>query len=202
MGNMSFESFGVTLSMKMIILGAIHIVKRKGKKMDKKTKGILDGLKTAMEAEITGHAFYKNAAKTTKDSRGKMTFSQMAEEEMSHFNYLKHQYQSVLEKGDYDLSKKMLKHRRKHANSPIFSKEIRKRLKNKHFEVSALSIGMKLEMDAITFYQSCAKKAQGIEVKNFYNELVEWERDHYKAFGRELEMLKEEYFLANNFVPM
>ena len=170
--------------------------------MDKKTKRILDGLKTAMEAEITGHEFYKNAAKTTRDSKGKMAFSRMAEEEMGHFNYLKHQYHSLLEKGDYDLSKKMLKHRRKHSNSPIFSKEVRRRLKNKHFEVSALTIGMKLEMDAIKFYQSCAKKAQSEEVTKFYNELVEWEKDHYQAFKQELEMLKEEYFLANNFVPM
>jgi hypothetical protein len=39
-------------------------------------------------------------------------------------------------------------------------------------------------------------------VKQFYNELAEWEEDHYAAFERQLGMLKEEYFTANNFVPM
>ena len=72
--------------------------------MDKNTEEILKGLKTAIEAELAGHEFYKNAAKTTSDTAGKETFSRMAEEELEHFNYLRHQYQSVLEKGDYDFS--------------------------------------------------------------------------------------------------
>jgi len=82
--------------------------------MDKKTEGILKGLKTAIEAELTGHEFYKNAAKTTSDPMGKETFSRMAEEEIGHFNYLRHQYESVLKKGAYDFSKKLLK--KKHQN--------------------------------------------------------------------------------------
>jgi len=32
--------------------------------------------------------------------------------------------------------------------------------------------------------------------------LKEWERDHYEALNSQLEALKEEYFPANNFVPM
>ena len=133
---------------------------------------------------------------------GKETFTRMAEEEMGHFNYLRHQYKSVLEKGDYDLSKKLLKKEYKHAENPIFSDEIKNRIKDSHFEVSALTIGMKLELDAVNFYRSCAQKAQSEEVKQFYNELAEWEQDHYRAFEGALIMLKEDYFQANNFVPM
>ena len=72
----------------------------KEREMDNKTEEFLQGLKTAIEAELTGHQFYKNAAKNTDDPMGKETFSQMAEEEMAHFNYLRHQYRSVMEKGD------------------------------------------------------------------------------------------------------
>jgi len=68
--------------------------------------------------------------------------------------------------------------------------------------VSALTIGMKLELDAVNYYTSCAKKAQEEEVKQFYKELAAWEQDHYLAFEKALEMLKEDYFQANNFVPM
>jgi rubrerythrin len=170
--------------------------------MDKQTEEILAGLKTAMEAELTGHQFYKNAAKSTSDPMGKETFSRMAEEEIGHFQYLRHQYQSVLEKGDYDLSRKLDKKDHKHAGSPIFSEEIKNRIKESHFEVSALSIGMKLELDAMNFYRSCAQKAQNEEVKQFFNDLADWETDHYRAFEQQLEMLKEEYFEANNFIPM
>jgi rubrerythrin len=170
--------------------------------MNKKTEEILQGLKAAIEAELTGHEFYKNAAITTSDAVGKETFSRMAEEEIGHFNYLRYQYRSVFEKGEYDFTKKLLKKDHKHAESPIFSDEIKRRIKDSHFEVSALTIGMKLELDAMRFYRACAEKADNEDVKKFYTELADWEKDHYHAFEQQLDMLKEDYFQANNFVPM
>ena len=167
-----------------------------------KNEEVLKGLKTAMEAELTGHTFYKNASETIADPMGRETFAAMAAEEMEHFNYLRHQYESVLEKGGYDFTKKLRKKDVTHANSPIFSDDLRGRIKDAHFEVSALTIGTKLELDAIRFYGECAKNAEDEEARTFYNELVEWEKDHYEAFNRQLEALKEEYFQANNFVPM
>ena len=104
--------------------------------MDKSTEEILEGLKTAMEAELTGHAFYKNAAENTDDPMGKETFTRMSEEEQSHFNYLRHQYKSVLEKGAFDFGEK-LEPKHKHAEHPIFSDAIKNRIKESHFEVSA-----------------------------------------------------------------
>ena len=62
---------------------------------------ILKGLRTAMEAEIFGHNFYTNASQNTTDSLGRETLARMAEEELGHFNYLRTQYKSVMEKGDY-----------------------------------------------------------------------------------------------------
>jgi rubrerythrin len=170
--------------------------------MNSKTQEILEGLKTAIEAEATGYTFYKNAAATTSDPKGKEAFAHMAEEEMNHLNYLKLQYQSVLEKGDYDFSTHLAKKKRQHADSPIFSDEIRDRIKDAHFEVSALTIGMKLELDAMKYYRSCAKKAHSEDAKRFFNELADWEEDHYLAFEHQLNHLKDEYFIANNFVPM
>jgi rubrerythrin len=176
--------------------------RKKELRMDRSRKRILQGLKIAIEAELTGHEFYKNAAKGTKDPKGKQTFSKMAQEEMGHFHYLRHQYRSVLETGGYDLSKKLEKRSGRRALGPIFSREIKSRIKSSHFEVSALSIGMKLEQDAMRFYRSCAEKAPSADVKVFYNELADWEEGHYQAFKNQLEMLKEEYFQANNFIPM
>ena len=170
--------------------------------MNKQTQKVLDGLKIALEAELTGHQFYKAASKNTKDPKGKETFSRMADEEMGHFNSLRHQYQSILKTGKYDFTKKLLIRRKKGGSSPIFSKEIRNRIKTSHFEVSALTIGMKLEMEAAGFYRTCAAKATTPAAKKFYRELAEWEQGHYDSFKNELDLLKEEYFAANHFVPM
>jgi len=174
---------------------------RKDWTMNKKQKDILEGLKTAMEAELTGHQFYKAAAKSTKDPKGKAAFLKMAEEEMGHFNDLRKQYQSVLDTGDYDFVQKLAKGGAKRSSGPIFSKEIKKRIKNSHFEVSALNIGMKLELDAMNYYRDCAKKATRADAKAFYNNLADWEQGHYRAFKNQLDVLKDEYFTANHFVP-
>ncbi|MCJ7595662.1 MAG: ferritin family protein [Desulfobacterales bacterium] len=170
--------------------------------MKKEKNEILEALKTAIEAELTGHEFYKNAAGNTTDPMGKKTFSRMAEEEMGHFNYLRHQYKAVMETGDYDFSKKLAKGDWAHADNPIFSEELKARIKDSHFEVSALTIGMKLEMDAVKYYRACAQETKNPEAKQLYGTLADWEQDHYLAFKRELENLKEEYFQANNFIPM
>lgn len=163
---------------------------------------ILDGLKTAMEAELTGHNFYKNAAESISDPKGKDALLRMANEEMEHFKYLRHQYKSVLESGDYDFARKFVKLNREQEENPVFSQGIKDRVKECHLEVSVLTIGMKLELDAINYYRSCAEKAETIEAKQFYQELADWETIHFEALEWELNELKEEYWQANEFIPM
>jgi rubrerythrin len=170
--------------------------------MDKGNEETLRALKTAIEAELTGHEFYKNAARSTDDPNGKEAFGRMAAEEMKHFEYLRHQYRAVLEQGGYDFSKSLVREPHEHGVSPIFSEAIRGRIKDSHFEVSALTIGMKLEFDAVKFYESCAQKAEDERARQLYLELADWERGHYEAFEQELEALKEDYFEANQFFPM
>ncbi len=165
-------------------------------------KEILDGLKTAMEAELTGFNFYKMAADNVTDAGAKTALSRMAQEEMGHFKYLRHQYKAVLEKGNYDFAKAFIKKSEDEDESPIFSEAIKKRIKESHYEISVLTIGMKLEMEAMIFYRSCAEKAGSPEAKAFYNGLADWEQQHYKAFESALSSLKEEYWTSNDFVPM
>ncbi len=170
--------------------------------MSAQNQEILSGLKTAMEAELTGHEFYKNAAKNVSDARAREVLSEMADEELAHFKYLRHQYQAVLDQGGYDFSKKLAKKDHAPATDPIFSDAIKGRLKDAHYEISVLTVGMKLELDAIRFYQSCAEKAESNEARQFYQGLASWEKGHYDAFESAIQMLKEEYWQANAFVPM
>ena len=163
---------------------------------------VLKALKTAIEAEFIGHHFYKNAAQNVSDPRAKEAFESLAQEEIGHFNYLRKQYKSVLEKGDYDFSESIERSGSHSAESPIFSQEIKNRIKDAHFEVSVLTIAMKLEQDAVAFYKGMAEKAENEEARALYEQLAQWEQGHYDAFARELEALKEDYWTANSFVPM
>ena len=163
---------------------------------------ILAALKTAMEAEMTGHHFYNNAAATTEDAQGKETFTRLANEELLHFNYLKKQYASVLQTGGFDFSTPLAMADNPEISGPIFSQHLKDRLQQSHFEISALSVGMQLELNAVNFYRQCAEESDNTEVKAFFNQLVKWEQGHYDGFSQELNNLKEEYWQANNFVPM
>ncbi|MEA3347463.1 MAG: ferritin family protein [Pseudomonadota bacterium] len=163
---------------------------------------ILAALKTAMEAEMTGHYFYSNAAATTKDPQGKETFKRLAEEELLHFNYLKKQYGSILETGNFNFSAPLAADPNAGVSGPIFSSQLKARIKQSHFEISALSVGMQLELNAVNFYRQCAEESDNPEVKAFFNQLVKWEQGHYDGFAQELDILKEDYWQANNFVPM
>lgn len=163
---------------------------------------VLVALQTAMEAEMTGHHFYNNAAATTTDPQGKETFKRLAEEELLHFNYLKKQYGSVLETGNFNFSTPLAENFDAEISGPIFSPQLKARIKQSHFEVSALSVGMQLELNAVNFYRQCAEESDNAEVKAFFNHLVKWEQGHYDGFAQELSLLKEDYWQANNFVPM
>jgi rubrerythrin len=169
--------------------------------MSDKNEEILNGLKTAMEAELTGYNFYRNAAQNVSDPKGKETLYQMAEEEVNHFNYLRHQYQSVIERGKYDFSKAFIKKDPEDVVNPIFSDAIKERIKDCHYEMSVLSIGMKLELEAFQYYHSCAQKALTEEARKFFEELVVWEKGHYRSFAEQMENLKEAYWEANKFIP-
>ena len=163
---------------------------------------ILAALKTAMEAEMTGHHFYKNAAATTADPQGKETFKRLAKEELLHFNYLKKQYGSILETGDFNFTTPLAAGPGADISGPIFSPQLKARIKQSHFEISALSLGMQLELNAVNFYRQCAEESDNPEVKAFFNHLVKWEQGHYDGFAQELDTLKEDYWQANHFVPM
>jgi rubrerythrin len=163
---------------------------------------VLAALQTAMEAEMTGRHFYNNAAATTEDPQGKETFKRLAEEELLHFNYLKKQYGSVLETGNFNFSTPLAENFNTDVSGPIFSQQLKARIKQSHFEISALSVGMQLELNAVNFYRKCAEESDNAEVKAFFNHLVKWEQGHYDGFAQELSILKEDYWQANNFVPM
>lgn len=162
---------------------------------------LLAALKKALEAEMTGHQFYLHAAEATDDPQGKATFTRMAREELEHFHTLKSQYAAVQDNGHMDKVRVLLDVPDPESTSPIFSPQFRERVGQQHFEMSALSVGMQLELNAIKHYQQCVDESEDDDVKTFFSQLVEWEQGHYDGFAEELEQLREDYWRENDFLP-
>ena len=159
------------------------------------------GLQAAMRAEHQGYHFYTMAMKTTEDEKGRDIFSQLAEEEKEHLAFLRKQYKSIVETGLPNTTVDLGKPLDLSGASPIFSDRIRARLGSAHFEMTALSVGIQLELDAVRVYTRFADDAAVPAVEKFYRELAEWERGHYKALLAQEESLKEDYWSGNGFAP-
>jgi len=166
--------------------------------MDEAMKQMIDGLKEAMQAERTGHTFYAMAAMNTQDPTGKEVFEQLAREEMEHFTFLASHYRSMLDKGAPS-DAKLTSLPAVSADSPIFSPGLRERIKDAHFEMSAISIAVQLELNAIKHYREQAQKATIPQVRKLFEDLAAWETTHYEAFSRQQQALQEDYWHAAGF---
>lgn len=165
------------------------------------SKRLLNGLKKAIEFELSGHYFYLMAADSMKDSKGKKLFKKLAEEELAHKKFLEYNYNAILKTGKPDSKAKLGKGIDLSGDNPLFSDGLRKRIKDAHFEMTAVSIAINLELNSIKHYKAEAKAATEPAVKKFYEELVKWETGHYDALVRQDETVKKEYWDEYHFAP-
>lgn len=169
--------------------------------MDEAIRKITDGLQDAMRTETDGHHFYSLAAGKVEDEKGREVFETLAREELDHLAFLKRQYESFLQTGRPDPQASLGTRASLDGDNPIFSDKLRARIGEAHFEMSALSIGIQLELNAERNYRARSEQAHDPQVEAFYRELADWEAGHYRALLRQQESLKEDYWAAGGFAP-
>ena len=157
-------------------------------------------LRQAMQVENDGYRFFQMAAATTNDPRGREAFRAMALEEREHLRYLRRHYDAVLKTGK--LAADVAIGRFEEAGDAIFSPGLRERAGQAHFEMSALSIGVQLELRAVRFYRARADEAESDSERELFAELAEWESTHYHALLAQQEALKEDFWADGGFSPL
>jgi rubrerythrin len=163
---------------------------------------IEQGLLAAVRAEHEGFHFYSMAAESTKDEKGREIFLKLADDERRHVEFLKAQYDSIKKTGRPNLDVSLGAKTEYGGTSPIFSEGIRARIATAHYEMTALSVGIQLELDATKHYKQLADRATDSVVCKFFLDLAEWEAGHYRALLDQQEALKEDYWSSNGFSPM
>jgi rubrerythrin len=161
---------------------------------------LVSALREAILAERTGAEFYSVAARNTGDSKGKEVFLQLADEENTHLQWLKRQYGHLLEGRPFeelgDAGHADLK-----GPSPIFSDELKSRIGEAHWEMTALAVGLALEAATITRYGALAREADQPDVRAFFEALTRWEEGHAEALRRQSDLLRESYWNEASFAP-
>jgi rubrerythrin len=160
-----------------------------------------EALLKAMKAEREGYGFYMMAAQSSSDEKGKKIFETLAAEELDHMHFLKGQHDAIVKTGKPDPNLKLGTPLDLAGSFPIFSDAIKSRLKGAHIEMSALAIGIQLELDAMTFYKTQAQAAVDPAIKKFFETLADWESGHYHALLRQETALKEDYWSESGFAP-
>jgi rubrerythrin len=141
------------------------------------------------------------ASRSTEDEQGKRVLRSLAEEELEHVRFLKAQHAALLATGRPDEGIKLGARAELTGTSPIFSAGLLARAGEAHLEMSALSIGIQLELGAVQFYGEQAKAAPHPRVRAFFEELAEWERGHYHALLQQQESMKDDYWAGGGFSP-
>lgn len=176
-------------------------IRTNSRQMDQNTEKLKEALVKAIQAEIEGHNFYLMAARSTDDAKGKEAFMMLASEETEHAAFLKGQYKAVLESGSTDSTLKLGVRNVLAGSSPIFSEGLKARAKTAQQEMTALSIGIQLELNAMNFYREQSRNSVEDNARKFFEELAEWESGHYHALLKQYDMLKEDYWSAAGFSP-
>jgi rubrerythrin len=170
--------------------------------MDATIQRVTDGLRHAMQAEHEGHHFYKMAAQTTQDPKGREVFGQLAAEEQEHYRFLERHLDSMTRTGRLDARAELGAPAALGEMHPIFTPEIRTRIGSAHYEMTALAIGIQLEASAVRFYTDEAQAAAALPgAREFYEQLAAWERGHLTALQRQADELKEDYWHEARFAP-
>lgn len=169
--------------------------------MEEKNKRLAQGLIEAIRAEKYGHSFYLMAANSTEDRKGKEVFEVLAAEELDHAKFLQTHYESLVKTGKPSSSASLGPQADLSGLSPIFSDNLRQRIKEANFEMTSLSIGIQLEHEAMAYYRAQAEQTNDPDVKKMFLFLSDWEAGHYRALLRQHDMLKEDYWSAGGFAP-
>jgi len=162
---------------------------------------IIQGLRIALQTELNGIEFYKMAAQRTEDEKGKKVFQMLADDELKHFNAIQEQLKSLVGTNKWtnvDLNNISLFE----GESPIFTDGLKDRVKGKHFEVTALSIGAQLEANSIDFYREMKEQSTDPVAEEMFSQLQQWEETHLNALTKQLDLIKEEYWNEQRFSPL
>ena len=163
-------------------------------------KNIKDAIKTAIQMEKDGYAFYKRASSQTTSEMGKDIFESLAKDEQLHLEVFQKLFKDKIGKSEWD---NLVNSSKKYADINIFPKDLEKieGANPDTNELDAIRIAMNSEKEAIDYYNGIKDKINDAEVRKIINEIIEQEKNHYSILQEEFEHLtKTGYWYELDFL--
>jgi len=164
-------------------------------------ESIIDIVRKAYQIEVDGYTFYSMTAERADKPAVRDLFAKLAADEVQHQAFLR----SVLTRYDAEGVGAFAMQRRapeaKELSARIFSERFREQAHGAAFETAVLSIGMQLETRAIAHFSEAARTAPAAEVREFYEFLADWERQHLDALNNLFGLVKTDFWEQAPFSP-
>ncbi len=162
---------------------------------------ILDILRAAYQIEVDGYTFYAMTAERADKPAVQELFAKLAEDEVQHQAFLRSIAENYDAKGVEAFKMKVRTPELRAITQAMFSARFREQAAGAEFEMGVLSVGMTLESNAITYFSTAAANAPEKEIKDFYQFLADWEKQHFDALQNLYTSVRQDFFSAGSFAP-
>lgn len=161
---------------------------------------VKNAIKTAIQMEKDGYAFYKKASAQTSSDMGREIFDSLANDEQLHLEVFQKLFEDRINKSEWN---NLVNSSKKYAEIDIFPKDLQQieGANPDTNELDAIKIAMDSEKDAIEYYGKIKEKAKEDDIKRIINEIIEQEKNHYSILQEEFEHLtKTGYWYELDFL--
>ena len=153
---------------------------------------ISDVLRKAFQVEVDGFTFYSMALEAATKPAVRKLFERLARDETEHKAYIMAVMKRYEEHGassfqfdprDPDLAE---------FSSEIFTDSFKEQAQGEVSEFGALSIGIQLESNAVTFFDTAAREASDPQISGFYRFLADWEGLHLRTLQQLYDSIRKD----------
>jgi len=162
---------------------------------------IVDILRQAYQIEVDGYTFYSMTADRADKPAVQELFGKLAQDEVQHQAFLRSVLKNYHDKG-IEAFALNVKTPDLHAFAEkVFTDRFRDQAEGAAFEMAALSVGMTLEKNAVSYFGGAARQASEAEVRTFYQFLADWEQQHLDALAGLAEVVRGDFWEKSGFAP-
>ena len=162
---------------------------------------ILEIVSRAYQIETDGYTFYSMTAERAQKPAVQELFAKLASDEVQHQGFLKSVAKNYAAQGTQAFRFEFKTPDPRGVLSQVFTGAFREQAAGAQFELAVLSIGMTLETNAIKYFSTAAGQASDTEVKDFYQFLADWEKQHYDSLQNLFNLVREDQMAASGFSP-
>lgn len=147
---------------------------------------VREAIKTAIQLEKDGQAFFHQAAKETGNELGKKMFRKLASDEVRHLQTFKKMFQTLTDPRTW---KKLLASGSPEKRMPFFEQKGARRTPAEKGagELNALQQALEVERKAIAFFKETAQETDDPEAKRIFETIAREEEAHYDLIQAQID---------------